>query len=164
MSDLFTTNGIEIEAKETSGAIFDYKRQHRYWLWRFDKMEGRYIQYIGLNPSTANETKNDPTITKLAMFTKTLGFDGFYMTNLFTYITPYPEQLEWRQDEPYRDVLRDIRQKCKTVVVCWGNFQTHGRDRQVTSMFPDALCFGKNQNGSPKHPLYLRHDTKLIKF
>lgn len=28
----------------------------------------------------------------------------------------------------------------------------------------ELLCFGKNSNGSPKHPLYLRRDAELVRF
>ena len=50
--------------------------------------------FIGLNPSTANEITNDPTIRRVQRFAFDWGYGGVYMMNLFAYITAYPKELE----------------------------------------------------------------------
>jgi hypothetical protein len=56
------------------------------------------------------------------------------------------------------------------VVACWG---VHGsyRDRAARVVerieffdAPPLKCLGRNKDGTPKHPLYLRKDTKLEDF
>ena len=47
-----------------SGACFSNDRIYRYSLWRrWDN--GPTLNFICLNPSTADETRNDPTVTRL---------------------------------------------------------------------------------------------------
>lgn len=55
--------------------------------------------------------------------------------------------------------------KSKTVVSCWGNWTfTSEREKQVLSMIRQPYCFGTNAGGSPKHPLYLKETTQLVKY
>lgn len=122
---------------------------------------------IGLNPSTANEATNDPTIRRVISLARSNGYGGIYMTNLFPMITAYPSELKFdiqalTRNDHWLDIVRF--QWCRDVCFCWGNFSVHDRDKWADRLFDDALCFGKNKNGSPKHPLYLKADTKLIKY
>lgn len=127
---------------------------------------------IGLNPSTANELKSDATIRRLRGSSDKPGlihqngFGGFYMMNLFPFVTPYPELLQISNHKLEENdlFLKTISFKCEAVIFCWGNFKTFGRDKAVIEMFPTASCFGKNANGSPKHPLYLKGTTKISNF
>lgn len=159
---------------ENKGANFSKDGKYRYALWRIwddrnlDILGPRYAMCIGLNPSTANGETDDATIRRLRGLIKELDYAGFYMCNLFGYITPYPEVLEAvgyenaiGENDKY---LFEIRGHCADVIFCWGNFNVHTRADKVKEYFPDGLCFGKNKNGSPKHPLYLKSGTKLTAF
>jgi hypothetical protein len=152
---------------ENNGANFSLNRNYRFVLWRIWNRTLPLVMYIGLNPSTANETKPNPTITRLVKMTKNLGYGGFYMLNLFTYVSAYPEELKKVQ---YTLVDADLNlvkysKLVQDIVFCWGNFkEAEDRGKEVIKMFPGAYCFGKNKNGSPKHPLYLKSDIKLNKF
>ncbi len=75
------------------GAIFSDDRQYRYCLYRQWNEGKPMVMYIGLNPSTANENKNDNTITKLIKISDKNEFGGFYMLNLFAWISSKPEDL-----------------------------------------------------------------------
>jgi hypothetical protein len=122
--------------------------------------------FIGLNPSTANEDKDDPTIRRVVGMARGWGFGSVYMTNLFSFVTAYPSELE-RCIESFGEVdahLRQTAKKCNKVVFAWGSFETFGRDKQVIAMFPHAMALQINKNGSPKHPLYCKKDSQLIKF
>ena len=149
--------------------------KYRFWLKRIWDEELPQLQLIGLNPSTANAETDDPTIRRVAGtadrnwlngLAAANGYGGIWMTNLFPFITAYPSEL--RTDDigiSLNDfVLRATAIYCRDVCFCWGNFDVLGRDKVVMEMFPDALCFGKNKNGSPKHPLYLKSTTELIKY
>lgn len=152
MKDLFN--------QEISGATFSECKKYRYTLWRIWDTEKPLAMCIGLNPSKAGDNKNDPTIINLISVMIKLGYGGFYMTNLFAFISPKPEDLLTCED-PLGDndkVLMEVRKKCQNVIVCWGAFkQAAERIAQVLPMFPDALCFGVNKNGTPFHPLALMY-------
>lgn len=146
------------------GAIFSEDRTHRYALWRCWKSDPKMLQYIGLNPSTANETKNDATIKRLISITKFNGYDGFYMTNLFSIVSRNPDFVVNHPD-PIRDNDRhliEVSKVCAYTVFCWGNFkQAVDRSKKVIDMFPDAYFIDRNINASPKHPLYIPTKTYI---
>ena len=151
---------------EQSGATFSPDRTYRYALWRIWDYTKTGIAFVGLNPSTANESKDDPTIRRVISFAKSWGYGGVYMLNLFAYVTPYPVVLKQCED-PIKNndqYLRHYGFKADKVVFAWGNFDVFDRDKYVKAMFRTAYCLGQNANGSPKHPLYIKSDTPLKPF
>lgn len=156
MTDLF----------ENNGAIFSDDRKYRYALWRIWDNTKPLIQFVGLNPSSASEEMDDPTIRRVKRFAKDWGYGGVYMMNLFAIVSTDPTLLLSCPD-PLGDNnkwLNEINGRCKTVLFAWGNFPVKGRDIEVMKMFPEAVCLGYNKNGSPKHPLYVAASTKEILF
>ena len=152
---------------EDNGATFSDCRNYRYALWRIWDKNKPLAMVIGLNPSTANETKSDPTIRRLEGMVREWEYGGFYMMNLFAIVSPYPEVLKTHPD-PLGDNngwLQRIEPLCKMVVFAWGNFkEAEERAKEVVEMFPDAYALHINKNGSPKHPLYCPKATKPIRF
>ena len=68
-----------------TGAIFSRCKNYRYALWRnWDDLKPD-VMIIGLNPSTADEKENDPTIVRCIKFAKSWGYGGVCVTNLFAY-------------------------------------------------------------------------------
>jgi hypothetical protein len=120
---------------------------------------------IGLNPSTADEHEDDPTIGFITRILNYNGFGGLYMVNLFTMITSHPKEL-----------IRDVNESravdtwvasmafCKDVVFAWGNFKTLGRNETAKRMFKNPLCFAILKSGEPRHAMYLKENTLLKKF
>jgi hypothetical protein len=161
MKDLFGNN---------SDAIFSDCRRYRYALWRVWDESKPKVMFIGLNPSTANETSNDNTITKVVKIAKNNGYGGVYMTNLFAWVTAYPEELK-KCNNPLGENnywLITISGMCKDVVFAWGNFkEAQERSKEVIenfSMFIQPKCITQNKNGSPKHPLYCKDESILKLF
>jgi len=76
-AELFATNEV------VSGATFSTDRVYRYALWRVWDAALPSFVVIGLNPSTADETENDPTIRRCIGFAKREGCGGLVMLNLF---------------------------------------------------------------------------------
>ncbi len=151
---------------ENNGAEFSEDRKYRYALWRIWNDKLPLVAIVGLNPSTANETSDDPTIRRVKSFAKGWGYGGFYMLNLFAFVTPYPYELK-KCDNPLGDNnewLQKIGSKCERIIFAYGNFDVFGRDEDVAAMFNDVYCLGRNKNGSPKHPLYLSGSTQMEKF
>lgn len=150
-----------------SGAEFSKDRKYRYALWRIWDESLPKLMVIGLNPSTANETKTDATITRVKGFATSWNYGGFYMMNLFAYVTPYPEELQ-KCSDPLGDNdgwLEKIAPKCSKVIFAWGNFkEAQERSKQVIKMFPDAYALILNKDGTPRHPLYVKADTIPVLF
>ncbi len=158
---------IELFENETSGAEFSTCGNYRYCLWRIWDTEKPLVMIIGLNPSTASETKNDATITKVIKVAKHNGFGGVYMMNLMAVVSKYPEILK-SHSNPVGDNdgwLEKIAPKCSKIVFAWGGSKHIGnRGDKVINAFPHAFCFKQNKNGSPKHPLYCKDTTKFVTF
>lgn len=156
-----TEQTVDLFPSETSGAEFSECRKYRYKLWRIWDKTLPKAMCIGLNPSTANSETNDPTINNLISMLKKLGYGGFYMMNLFAWISSKPEVLLVVAD-PVGDndnKLKEVNAICDDVIVCWGNFkQADYRIKQVLPTYPNAKCFGFNKNGTPMHPLALMYN------
>ncbi len=61
-------------------------RTYRYVLWReWDMVNTEYAMFIGLNPSTADEIEDDPTIRRCVDYATRWGYGALCMTNLFAY-------------------------------------------------------------------------------
>jgi hypothetical protein len=120
--------------------------------------------YIMLNPSYADDESDDPTIRRLIFFSKKFKFGGFYVTNLFTQITPYPKELNMDNNSKKKNlkIISELIKKSDLIVYAWGNLVSE--PMQLRKLIESPLCFGINKNGTPKHPLYLRSDTKLQDF
>lgn len=155
-----------------AGADFSECGRYRYKLWRIWDENLPLAMCIGLNPSTANATKTDPTITNLIKMLKLLGYGGFYMMNLFAWISSKPNDLLTCNDAigDNDKKLKEVAAICDEVIVCWGNFkQADERIKEVLPMFPDAKCFGVTNSGKPFHPLAmmyagLTNEPKLSKY
>jgi len=151
---------------ESNGAMFSDCGRHREYLWRiWDKSKPK-LMFIGLNPSTANADSDDPTIRKITSICKHNGFGGFYMLNLFTFISTDPKLLNVKNGNIDRanENLLVISDFCESIVMAWGNFSVMGRDDEVKKLFPKALALKVNKNGSPKHPLYCKNESTFVNY
>jgi hypothetical protein len=149
------------------GAHFSECRQYRYALWRIWDKQKPAVMFIGLNPSTANELTDDPTIRRVKSLAMNWGFGGVYMTNLFAFVSAYPEDLLKCADaiNDNDQWLINISALSSEVIFAWGNFkEAQERAKQVIAMFPNAKALHINKNGSPKHPLYVKGDTVPVLF
>jgi hypothetical protein len=152
--------------------ILDKKRKYRYMLVRqWGARNDNFINFVLLNPSTANEIVDDPTIKACTMFAQNLGFDGFYVTNLFAFRTKSPKILKQSENpvgNKNNEFIKKYAHKSKLVVAAWGN---HGnflnRDKEVLEILSNikaVYCFSITRLGNPKHPLYINRNTKPFKF
>lgn len=127
---------------------------------------------IGLNPSTANETLDDPTIRRCIGFAKAWGFGALCMTNLFAWRATKPEDMKL-VDNPVGEDNQHHLLQCANgaglVLAAWG---THGSFRSqdltvrqwMASIAAQMHCLGRNSDDSPKHPLYIPANTQPIPF
>jgi hypothetical protein len=149
-----------------SGAFFSDCRKHRNLLWRIWNDTKPKVAFIGLNPSNADETKPDPTITRVISFAKEWGYGGIYMTNLFTFVSSNPDDLLTCGDavgEADKWIALAAKQSEK-IIFAWGNFkQARTRAEAVAEKY-DGYALVLNKNGSPRHPLYVKGSTVPVPF
>lgn len=143
-------------------ADFSEDRIYRYTLWQWWNEDLPAVQFICLNPSTADEVKNDPTVVRCIRFAYDWGYGGFCMTNLFAYRTSNPRGMKAQRDPvgPDNDKwLQEIYKKTGLTIAAWGTHGSHNdRARQVTGILGPIFCLRMNKEGSPAHPLYLDSD------
>jgi hypothetical protein len=141
-------------------------RTYRYTLWREWIGGAGYTLLLGLNPSDADETLDDPTIRREVSFAKAWGFAGLAKWNLFGFRTPYPRDLKLAADPigPDNDRhLLQLAQGASLIVACWGDKGSMlGRNAAVLKRLQrfDLHCLGLTRAGHPRHPLYLKADLK----
>lgn len=148
------------------GAQFSDCRTYRYALWRRWR-EDSHVMFIGLNPSTADETQDDPTIRRCIGFAKAWGFGGLYMLNLFAYRATSPKDLKKAANPtgPENDnYLSMYLHKEGLNIACWGNHGRYlNRAAEVISLLGESnlSVLGMTKMGQPKHPLYIKGSTQL---
>lgn len=156
---------------DKDGAIFTGEGTpncYRYQLWRQWDDEKDFICFIGLNPSTANAHQDDATIRRVKRFAAAWGYGGIYMVNLFAFVSTNPKILLIDQKSKVgikNDwAIADAVAKSKRVIFAWGSFDVNGRDKEIIEKYPDAYCLAINQDGTPRHPLYVPRDFIPFKF
>lgn len=138
--------------------------QYRYTLERVWADNLPSVLFICLNPSTADEHVDDPTVRRCIGFARNLGFGSIMMTNLFAFRSTDPRGLLTATDPigPENDAWLDrIHEQTDLAISAWG---TKGcllnRHRAVAARFPDLQCLGITKAGHPRHPLYIRSDAR----
>lgn len=149
--------------------IFSPCRRYRYTLWRgFDTFNEGYAMFVGLNPSTADETKDDPTVRRCIRFAKSWGYGSLCMTNIFAFRATDPRLMRDQSDPigPENDKwLLEYSREAGIVVAAWGNHGSFlGRDKEVVSLLDNLSCLGITNSGQPIHPLYVPRDRKPIPY
>jgi hypothetical protein len=154
------------EAIDASGAEFSECRTWRYVLWRRWDRQLDQAMFIGLNPSTADEREDDPTIRRCIRFAKDWGYGGLLMMNAFAFRATDPKNMKAAKDPigPRNDEALKFRQaQVGLIVAAWGAHCSPQRELEVCEIIQRPIhCLGKTKSGSPKHPLYLRADTKPV--
>lgn len=147
-------------------AIFSEDRKYRYTLYREWNADKPLLMIIGLNPSTADEIQDDPTIRRCIGFAKDWKFGRLIMTNLFAIRGTDPKILKEVPDPIGREndmYLEYSAKKAQLIIGAWGTLGTFmNRSLAVKKLIPDLKCLGVTQNNQPKHPLYLKKETKWM--
>jgi len=163
-----------LKKRPPSGSSAAIVGRFRYSLTRWWEGPGGKVVWVMLNPSTADEIEDDPTIRRVHAFTKVWGFSSFEVVNLFARRTKDPAHLFSLKTDIVgafnRDYLGAAIRGADRVVVAWGaadDPRVEERVEAVKAIVRSApiqsrpRCLGLNKNGSPKHPLYLKADTLL---
>lgn len=160
-ADLFTPADL-------AGALFSPCRTYRYALWRtWTVSNDAPLVVVGLNPSTADERTDDPTIRRCIGFAKDWGFTGLLMLNLFALRSTDPDALLGCPLPAIVGADNDQElerwAKGRTVLCAWGAWcattSLVARPQAVTQLLAgvarELVCLGRTKAGAPRHPLYV---------
>lgn len=134
-------------------------------LTRVWEPEGRKALFIMLNPSTATEVQNDPTVERCERRARTLGFGAFRVTNIFAWRDTDPRKMRAASDPTGPENDAAILDSCPWAdqVICgWGTHGAHlSRGTKVEALLRQAnqptFHLGLTKDGHPKHPLYIAY-------
>ena len=145
---------------------------YRYLLWREWNSSSKTVSFIMLNPSRADASFNDPTITRCINFAKSWGYGRLEVVNLFAYRTSKPSLLKQATEPIGKDNERHIIESVERsdrIILAWGN---HGmwqkQDLYILQLLGNhnhLYSLGITKQGCPRHPLYLRRtiETQIWK-
>lgn len=148
-------------------ALFSLDRVYRYALWR-RWSDGPVVAFLGLNPSTADEVNDDPTVRRCVGYAHDWGFGAMVMLNIFAFRSTNPKGLLSISDPVGKEndsTIIKFAGWCSKIVAAWGAWGSYaGRGAQVRALVreqgKELWMFGLTMNGQPKHPLYLAKTEK----
>lgn len=153
-----------------STAVYSGCERYRYLLTRVWDAAGPRVLFVMLNPSTATETQNDPTVERCERRARALGFGAFRVTNIFAFRATDPKVMRAQGDPVGPDNDAALIESATLwqpdrIICAWGAHGAHlGRGAQVSAL----LCatgqplwhLGLTQAGAPRHPLYIGYDRQ----
>ena len=159
-----------------SDAVFSADGMYRYVLTRAWNDSSPTALFMLLNPSTADERANDPTVRRLMDFARRWGAGGITLLNLFGLRSTYPDALKYARDpvgpewdcrvrEVIEQEIHNQRPEPATIICGWGtNGNLFSRSEEVAQFLRwyvdhddlQVTCLDHNSNLEPKHPLYVR--------
>ncbi|RYH03914.1 DUF1643 domain-containing protein [Salipiger sp. IMCC34102] len=147
-----------------STAIYSACETYRYALYR-DWCDAPALTFVMLNPSTATEAANDPTIARCEARARSWGYGGLRIANLFAFRATYPRDLKAAADPVGPDADHWLGLACAPsglVIAGWGVHGAHlDRDQRVRALLKDAgtalHALGLTKHGHPRHPLYVAY-------
>ncbi len=152
---------------EKREAVFSPCRQYRYRLAQIWDASKAPLTWLMLNPSTADEVKNDPTVERCERRARMWGYGGSIVFNIFAFRATDPKNMRAQPDPvgPDNDMwLRKIAAQSREfdVIAGWGEHGEHlSRGGAVLDIFrQEGGCISAlkiNASGHPAHPLYIAY-------
>lgn len=144
-------------------AVYSPCESYRYTLTRTWDPAGRKVLFVMLNPSTATEVQNDPTVERCERRARALGFGSFRVCNIFAYRATDPKVMRAQADPvgPGNDqAIAESALWADAVVCAWGTHGAHlNRGAAVEAVLratgKPLSHLGLSKDGHPKHPLYI---------
>jgi hypothetical protein len=157
-----------VKGDAASVAVYSDCERYRYSLTRVWDPQGERALFIMLNPSTATEVQNDPTVERCERRARALGFGAFRVLNIFAYRATDPRNMR-RAEDPVgagndAAILEGI-EWADRVICAWGTHGAHlGRGAEVAALLRATgrplLHLGLSKAGHPKHPLYIGYKVQ----
>ena len=145
---------------------------YRYNLIRRFAQGNGIINFIMLNPSTANEEFNDPTVARCEQRAINGGYEKMIVTNIFAYRATDPQDMI-SQEDPIGELndfsIINEAKKADLVVCAWGEISKHMKRGEkvrklllINNIKANALKI--NKSGEPAHPLYLSMSLEPVRY
>ncbi len=146
-------------------AVYSDCERYRYSLTRIWDPSGQKAAFVMLNPSTATEVQNDPTVERCERRARALGFGAFQVTNIFAWRDTDPRKMRAAADPigPENDAaILDSASWADQVICAWGTHGAHldrgpAVERLLRAQDHPLWHLGLSQAGHPKHPLYIAY-------
>ena len=154
----------------TGGAAFSRDGRYRYRLWRRWDRSRPTIAFCMLNPSTADASRDDPTIRRCIRFARDWGYGSIEVVNIFALRATDPRVLRSARDPvgPRNDAFMLRAADRQPVVIAWGVLGAlRDREAEALTLFGPRtrlLALGRTRFGAPRHPLYLRRDVEATEY
>ncbi len=148
-----------------STAVYSDCECYRYSLTRIWDVAGRKALFVMLNPSTATEVQNDPTVERCERRARALGFGAFQVTNIFAWRDTDPRKMRAAIDPvgPENDaaILAGVNW-ADQIITAWGTHGAHldrgpAVERLLRGTGRPLFHLGLTKDGHPKHPLYIAY-------
>ncbi len=148
-----------------STAVYSDCECYRYSLTRIWDVAGRKALFVMLNPSTATEVQNDPTVERCERRARALGFGAFQVTNIFAWRDTDPRKMRAAIDPvgPENDaaILTGVNW-ADQIIAAWGTHGAHldrgpAVERLLRGTGRPLFHLGLTKDGHPKHPLYIAY-------
>ncbi len=165
------TEKRHLKGDAESTAVYSPCERWRYLLTRTWDPAGARALIVMLNPSTATEVQNDPTVERCERRARALGYGAFRVTNIFAFRATDPRVMRGQDDPvgPGNDAA--IRESAEgwvgdgLILCAWGNHGAHlGRgvavERQLRGLGMPLHHLGLTRTGEPQHPLYIGYDRQ----
>lgn len=147
------------------------------WVLRRDIGEGPPLIMLMLNPSTADEVKNDPTVERCERRARREGYGSLIVLNIFAFRATKPADMKAEPNpigDENDDYIRRYLELAASVAgakVCaaWGNHGKHlGRSADILEMAKtagvDLVCLKRTKAGQPGHPLYVKNNAEFLAY
>ncbi|AZQ65896.1 DUF1643 domain-containing protein [Silicimonas algicola] len=155
-----------------SAAVYSPCLRYRYALTRTWDAAGPRLLYVMLNPSTATEAANDPTVERCERRARALGYGAFRVANLFALRETDPARLR-RAERPVGAAndaqIAEAADWSDAVLCAWGIHGAHRSRGQAVAAILNAsgkplLTLGLSKDGHPRHPLYVSYGVGPVSW
>lgn len=159
--------GCMIEALQNP-AFFSSCRRYRYLLMRRVSLDEPTCLFIMLNPSTADETQDDPTVRRCMGFARRWGFGVLAVANIFAWRATNPRELYdpgvVAVGPDNNIIIETAADEADKIICAWGNhgllYQRGARVKALTDFARHKRYhLGLTKERQPRHPLYNRNDV-----
>jgi len=138
---------------------------------------------IGVNPSTADDKHDDPTVKNIKKIAQNNGYDGVAILNLYPLICTSPNDLpdaadakiHYQNKQTIAAAIQHCEKFCRTPLTVWCAWGDLIKKRdylkkfssEIIKLFPENtnyVCISKTKSGNPSHPLYQKSDSELVPY